>query len=176
MSTDSTKPNILTRSFHWLFSWRTARRALIALALLATLWGIFVAEENWRCKRDWENYKHALQAKGEWHEWDELIPPPVADAENLYTAPHIADAFIKNRKDAYVETLRSNYNAALAQHEQKHAGTFPLAELVVVRPGEAAPAKVDLEISLTDANARAQVRALLETAVGPHCNAPQNIL
>ena len=56
----------LTRHFfRWLFTWRTMRRILISLAILATLIAAFYTEEDWRGKRAWENCKRELEAKGD---------------------------------------------------------------------------------------------------------------
>ncbi len=45
--------------------WRLLRWSLIALAILVTLAAVAVTEENWRAKRDWENFKSAAAAKGD---------------------------------------------------------------------------------------------------------------
>ena len=67
--------------------WRILRRILIALAVLATLIALLYAEEDWRGKRVWENYKHEWEAKGEKFDWQAFVPPPVPDDQNFFTAP-----------------------------------------------------------------------------------------
>jgi tetratricopeptide (TPR) repeat protein len=67
--------------------WRIVRRILIALAVLATLVAIFYTEEDWRGKRDWENYKHEWEAKGEKFDWQSFVPPTVPDDQNFFCAP-----------------------------------------------------------------------------------------
>jgi hypothetical protein len=67
--------------------WRWLRRILITLAILATLVAILYAEEDWRGKRAWENYKHEWEAKGEKFDWQAFVPPPVPDDQNFFTAP-----------------------------------------------------------------------------------------
>jgi len=67
--------------------WRILRRILISLAILATLIALFYTEEDWRGKRDWENYKHKWEAKGEKFDWQAFVPPSVPDNENFFTAP-----------------------------------------------------------------------------------------
>ncbi len=67
--------------------WRSLRRILIALAVLATLIAVFYAEEDWRGKRAWENYKHQWEAKGEKFDWQAFVPPPVPDDKNFFCAP-----------------------------------------------------------------------------------------
>ena len=49
----------------WIFCWRNFKRFLFGLACLATLIAFFYAEENWRGKHDWQNYKREWEAKGE---------------------------------------------------------------------------------------------------------------
>jgi hypothetical protein len=159
----------------WLMCWRNARRTLLGLAALATLWAIFVAEENWRCQREWENYKRAKQAAGDWHEWDEFIPPPVPDGDNVFQAPHIADSFTRNRKNAYVEGLNARYTNALAKVTKSHANSFPIAELIVLRSGETAPAGVDAGLVFADSSLRDRVGQLLESTLGPRCVAPRDL-
>ncbi|MGH7940202.1 MAG: hypothetical protein ACREFR_03920 [Limisphaerales bacterium] len=66
--------------------WRIVRRALIALAILATLIGIFYTEEDWRGKRAWESYKRQMEAKGEKFDWRAFIPS-VPDDSNFFKAP-----------------------------------------------------------------------------------------
>jgi hypothetical protein len=67
--------------------WRILRRILIVLAILATLIAILYAEEDWRGKRAWENYKREWEAKGEKFDWQALVPPPVPNDQNFFTAP-----------------------------------------------------------------------------------------
>jgi hypothetical protein len=78
--------------------WRIGRRILIGLAIFATLVAIFYTEEDWRGKRAWENCKRELEAKGVVMDWEKLIPPPVPDDQNFYTAStNIALRFVKAR-------------------------------------------------------------------------------
>ncbi|HUA37640.1 MAG TPA: hypothetical protein VMA35_04485 [Candidatus Sulfopaludibacter sp.] len=67
--------------------WRVLRRGLISLAVFATLIAVLVTEENWRGKRDWENYRHEWEAKGEKFDWQAFVPPSVPDDQNFFTAP-----------------------------------------------------------------------------------------
>ena len=67
--------------------WRILRRILISLAILATLIAVLYAEEDWRGKRAWENYKHEWEAKGEKFDWQAFVPPSVPDDQNFFTAP-----------------------------------------------------------------------------------------
>jgi len=67
--------------------WRILRRILIGLAVLATLIAILYAEEDWRGKRAWENYKREWEAKDEKFDWQAFVPPSVPDDQNFFTAP-----------------------------------------------------------------------------------------
>jgi hypothetical protein len=67
--------------------WRILRRLLITAAILATLLAAFYAEEDWRGKRAWENYKREWEAKGEKFDWQAFVPPAVPDDQNFFTAP-----------------------------------------------------------------------------------------
>jgi tetratricopeptide (TPR) repeat protein len=67
--------------------WRILRRILIGLAMLATLIAVLYAEEDWRGKRAWENYKHEWEAKSEKFDWQAFVPPSVPDDQNFFTAP-----------------------------------------------------------------------------------------
>src|ERR1035441_4262626 len=67
--------------------WRILRRILIGLAILATLIAILYAEEDWRGKRAWDNYKREWEAKGEKFDWQAFVPPSMPDDQNFFTAP-----------------------------------------------------------------------------------------
>src|SRR5450631_2405125 len=71
--------------------WRLLRRGLIGLAVILTLAAILITEEDWRGKRDWENYKQAAEARGERFDVATLVPP-VADDQNFFCAPMVAEA------------------------------------------------------------------------------------
>lgn len=94
-NSNSSSPTFIKRFIQWLFSWRTARRILVSLAILATLIVIFYMEENWRGKRAWENCKRELEAKGAVLDWEKFIPPPVPDDQNFFKAPKMQQWFVK---------------------------------------------------------------------------------
>src|ERR1043165_1829676 len=78
-----------------VFTWRNARRALLGVAIAATLLAVFYAEENWRGRRAWEKCKRELEAKGEVLDWSAYIPAPIPDDQNIIRAPKMAEWFIK---------------------------------------------------------------------------------
>ncbi|MCU0782592.1 MAG: hypothetical protein MUF81_00815 [Verrucomicrobia bacterium] len=77
----------------WFFSWRILKRLLFALAALLVLVGFFYAEENWRGKRAWENYRRDWEAKGEHFDFAYFIPPPVTDDQNFALTPIVASCY-----------------------------------------------------------------------------------
>lgn len=84
--------------------WRLLRWGFIGLAVLVTLAAVLVTEENWRAKRDWENYKLAAAARGERLDMASVIPPAVPDEQNFFCAPIVAEAFYANLKSAQAES------------------------------------------------------------------------
>jgi hypothetical protein len=95
----SDKPSIWQRSImrrflKWLFSWRTARRALIDVAVLATLVALVIAEEDWRGKHAWEKFKHEWEAKGERFDRASVVSSPVPDDKNFALTPIVASSYL----------------------------------------------------------------------------------
>jgi len=72
--------------------WRLMRWGLIGAAVVVTLAAILVTEENWRGKRDWENYKREAGARGERFDLASVIPAAVPDEQNFFCAPIVAGA------------------------------------------------------------------------------------
>jgi len=80
------------RLLRWLFSWRMIRRYLYGLAGLALVLALFYAEEDWRGKRDWEQYKRAAEAKGERFDLASFVPPAVPDDQNFMFSPIVSNS------------------------------------------------------------------------------------
>ncbi|MDQ3621381.1 MAG: hypothetical protein M3463_02690 [Verrucomicrobiota bacterium] len=93
-------------SFRAIFNWRTARRAMLALATLATLIAIFYAVENWRGQRAWAQLKQEMEARGEKLDVAAFIPPPVPDERNFAMAPLWRDIFANPNTAANSATRR----------------------------------------------------------------------
>jgi hypothetical protein len=87
----------------WLSSWRTMRRALLGLASLVTLIALFYAVVNWRGSRAWRAHSQELKALGESIDLAGLIPPPVAEQDNLAAAPLFRPLFDTTRTEAGLE-------------------------------------------------------------------------
>jgi hypothetical protein len=87
----------VTRFFRWLISPRIARRCLMGIGALLTLIALVYAEENWRGKREWEEYKRQMAAAGETWDWSAFIPQPVPDEQNIFKAPKMSEWFLDKR-------------------------------------------------------------------------------
>jgi hypothetical protein len=92
-SDSNPRPSPVARFGRWLFSWRTFRRALVALAGLLTLVALLITEENWRGKRAWDNYRREREAKGERFDLASVVPPAVSEEQNFFTAPIVSRVF-----------------------------------------------------------------------------------
>jgi hypothetical protein len=88
------------RLFGWLFSWRMIRRYLFALANLVTLLALYYAEENWRGRRAWHEYRQAMEARGDELDYGAFIPKPVPDEENFAATPLVRSWFQKENPGA----------------------------------------------------------------------------
>lgn len=71
---------------------------LVALAAFVTLVALFYAEEGWRGKRAWENYRRQLEARGVEMNWHVFAPPPVPDEQNFAMTPFLAPLYDLNPK------------------------------------------------------------------------------
>lgn len=65
----------------------------VALAFGATAVGLFYAEEMHRGKRAWENCRRELAARGVKLNWEDYLPAPVADDENVFGVPEMQQWF-----------------------------------------------------------------------------------
>jgi hypothetical protein len=79
--------------FAWLFRWKVWRVLLLVAASLVTLVALFDAEENWRGKRAWENYKEQKEARGVNFDYAKCVPPRVPDDQNFAMTPFLAPVF-----------------------------------------------------------------------------------
>jgi len=114
-----------TRRFlKWLFSWQTARRMLIGVACIITLWALFCAEENVRGKYTWDKYRQELEARGEQLDFREFIPKPVPDDQNFAATPLIKSWFPRQTSDQW----KDNYSRAenLSKADRDHRSIMDL--------------------------------------------------
>ena len=77
----------------WLFCRRNFKRSLFGLACFVTLIALLYAEEDWRGKHDWENFKHEWEAKGEKFDRASVVPPLVPDEQNFALTPLVASSY-----------------------------------------------------------------------------------
>jgi hypothetical protein len=77
----------LVAFIRWVCCWRNFKRFLFGVACVVTLIALAYAEENWRGKHDWEQFKSDWAAKGEKFDFDAIVPPPVPDNDNFAMAP-----------------------------------------------------------------------------------------
>lgn len=86
----------IRRFLKWLFSWRTMRRLLLAIAVIATLVAAFYAEEDLRGQRAWARYRQEMEARGEQLDWRALVPKPVPDDQNFAATPFVKSWFVRS--------------------------------------------------------------------------------
>lgn len=111
---DSITPATPDKPRNSLFTWRNLGRCLIALAVLATLIGLFYAEEDWRGHHAWEKYKQEAEARGVILDWQKFIPSPVPDDQNFAMTPFLAPLFDLNPDNSTGSNWRdtNGYNRA----------------------------------------------------------------
>jgi hypothetical protein len=81
------------RFFGWLFSPRTIRKLLIGLAWLVTVIVLLYAEEDWRGRHAWNEYRQQIEAGGAQLDLRAFIPKSVPDDQNFAAIPFIASWF-----------------------------------------------------------------------------------
>jgi hypothetical protein len=73
--------------FCWVFRRQNFKRFVFGCVCFSTLIALFYAEEDWRGKHDWENFKQEWEAKGENFDKDSIVPQQVPDDENFAMSP-----------------------------------------------------------------------------------------
>lgn len=82
------------------------KRVLFVAVCLVTLYGLFVAVENWRGQHAWDTYQRDREAKGDTFDWKSVTPPPVPDADNFAMTPLFAELFPKPPQHPRLNALR----------------------------------------------------------------------
>ncbi len=77
----------------WLGCGRNFKRFLFGLACFITLIALFYAEEDWRGKHDWEQFKREWEAKGERFDRAGVVPSAVPDDQNFALTPVVASSY-----------------------------------------------------------------------------------
>jgi hypothetical protein len=156
-------------AIRWLNCWRNVRRALIGLAVFATLAAIFYTEENWRGKRAWLQCKAELEAKGAVLDWNKYIPPHIPDDQNFFTVN--TNFYLKFVK---LQTAEQSEAAKRVQWLNLTNG-FPIVNLDKLKPLIAeitvvAPTETTTAIHLQSSTAASQLQSALRNAVGRDAN------
>ena len=129
----------LWAAVRWLFCWRNLKRTLFVLACFATLVALFYAEENWRGKRAWENYKHEWEAKGERFDLASVVPVPVPTEQNFAMTPiaYSSYGYILTRDGKRVPNEQRDTNFVMRMNLSiTHGWTTPTNSNVSWRKGE----------------------------------------
>ncbi len=73
--------------------WRNLRRLIFAVACLVTLIALAYAEEDFRGKRAWRQYRRAVEAQGQKLGVVAVAPPPIPDEKNFALMPLLRPLF-----------------------------------------------------------------------------------
>jgi hypothetical protein len=172
-------PRSMQRVWGRLLNKRMIPRYLFSLACLATLTGLFYAEENWRGKRAWEKCRHELEAKGAVLDWNAYIPPPVPDEQNIFKAPKMTEWFTKRSLATAFSIGSTNAGKApmpfsLSPGWNTRKNSALLAVVDVRLPGRTLPPeKADAVWHYEDPASREQVAKLLDDLTGPRLDSAQ---
>jgi hypothetical protein len=112
---------MLKKIFRWL---------LFGLACLITLVALVLAEENWRGKHAWGQYKRMLEAKGEPLTLAALAPPLVPDDQNFAMTPLLKPLFPQGTNYATQLRKRLTLPAAAERKEEPRYGDWATARTI----------------------------------------------
>lgn len=84
---------ILWGLFGWCRVWHNLRRALFVAVSVATVIALFYAEEDWRGKHAWDEYRQAHEALGQHFDVPSLMPPAVPDDQNFALTPLVFSSY-----------------------------------------------------------------------------------
>jgi hypothetical protein len=122
---------VFVRSIRWLCCRRNFRRFFFALACFTTLISLFYAEEDWRGRHAWNQFKREWKAKGEKFDFKDFIPPPVPDDQNFAMTPIWVESMKamlgpeRSRPwfgDKYAENGRTNFTDPLDLNFRRENG------------------------------------------------------
>jgi hypothetical protein len=138
-----------TRRFlRWLFSARTLRRGLIALAWIVSLIALYYGVADWRGRRAWNEYRQNYEAHVAPLEFQAYIPKPIPDSEN-FAATSFAESWIKQDKD-------TNF---LFYHDTWHQADVMIANPPKLPPGRHFEQKFEDLVAWRDAFAAVRSHA-----------------
>src|SRR5438045_218342 len=116
----------------WLCSWRNLSRGLFLFGCVAALLAGFYAEENWRGKKAWDNYRRALEASGAVLDWEAFMPVAVPESQNKFKAPDMMDWFVKKGPNELPRSPNLGTVGAFLQRDHSNTGAVRIAELTIV--------------------------------------------
>lgn len=168
---DSAVPDLSQRPFRRFFHKLGVKLDPLAQWLLIGLVGFKILfmgwwyEENWRGQRVWNDYRHELEAKGQNLNWDALIPPPVPDSQNIFSAPMMSSWFVNHHGAKppggdFAGQLKYNYPTSQVQ----------VAELVIVPPGyhPTDDRQADTIIRYDDPVSHYRAKEAIQKYIGPY--------
>jgi hypothetical protein len=83
--------------------WRIFRFCVLSFVGLITLFALFHAEENWRGKRAWEQYRKEQEAKGVSFDFNSVVPPPIPEEKNFAMTPLLKRGLELHPRDVRVD-------------------------------------------------------------------------
>jgi len=152
----NTPKNIETNKAHLnLTRWR---RCILVLVGFVTVVAGFYAVEDWRGKRAWEKCKREIEAKGESVDWSAFIPPPVADEQNFFKAPKMAE-WLTGRG-------ATEFSKAIGQMPVAK-DPIVIADITVIHADPKAPLKgSDILVQIDDPEASTKTEAFIKNVLG----------
>jgi hypothetical protein len=112
----------------WLCCWRNLVRFVFGAACVATLVGLFYAEENWRGRHDWRQFEQACLAKGITLDFASVVPPRVPNDQNFAMTPIVYSSYgqiltrdgkmipYEQRDPHFVERMRMDLESPAFNH------------------------------------------------------------
>jgi hypothetical protein len=160
-------------------SWKV--KLLFCFACLVTIIALIYAEEDWRGKRELQNFKRQWEAKGENFSWQAFVQPAVPDARNFFSAPIFTnivngqielsiyrnDGSSPNSSAYWAEGTMTDFRAWQAYYRAQDNSTV---EFPVAPQPQAPAADVLLALSKYDSD----VEELRRASERPYANIPLN--
>jgi hypothetical protein len=104
---ESTWQRSTTRRFLlWFTHWNHVRKILFPILVLITILALFIAEENWRGKRNWDSYAKTLVERGEPIFYKDIIPPAIPDEQNFAAIPFLKDSMERGPNGTFLDEKR----------------------------------------------------------------------
>jgi hypothetical protein len=105
-------------------------RWVILIVGLVLILVVLYAEENFRGKRAWEQYRREISKRGELIDWQSFIPAPVPDDQNVLADAKMSAWFVGRGGNDLSRRLSSGRDSFLLQRASNY-----VAELTIIPPG-----------------------------------------